>query len=329
MDSGQNSVHDILSGAIGQTGDAQESICISTLLHAWMFGFVPVLWTHDVWWPGGAFLPIFFAVTWPALYRTYPEMPDQIHLHTSVVIIYWIGATLALCVAWSFKTPRLIDTSSFFSDERDCAKPKLSKTNFHILSVALLINAEYIAFQYYEEFFSFSSSLMIAGALLFLYLIINIGSYMIARYHKEYKENSGNLSLVCSILFTHVIGDTLIYLFPILKEWYGIFQFLFLLVVFYPVFLYKAKSHFTVDILIKESDKKKILKRKKRIQTLVLTTAIIHSFGYLITWTFDILDDQKQTKYVVFALFFNSFAVALCCMSIRIFISPKIKTRQK
>ena len=289
-----------------------RSLCISTLLHAWLYGLIPTLWTHDVWWPAGAFLSTFFAVSWPAIYREYEVFPDQIHLHSLVVMMFWTGAFTGLFSAWGLQTPSLIDTDPFFSSSKTHAEAQISKTTFYVLPVSLFITSEYFFFQYYDTFFSFGTSITIGVFLIVLYIIVNIGSYIISKDSHEYKQNSSYLSLLGIILFTHVIGDLLVYIIPDLKQWYGVMHFCFLVIIFYPVFFFFAWGKMCVH------DKSKGAKR------LLIATGIIHSLGYFTAWLAEIITNMKSVGTVSMAIFFYSVLVIIVSVCFRICKIKKI-----
>lgn len=282
--------------------------CVSTLLHAWLYGFVPVLWTHDIWWPAGAFFSTFFAVTWPAVYRDYVVFPDQIHIHTSLVLLFWIGAIMALCVAWGLRTPSLIDTDPFFSSSKTHAEAELSKTTFHILSVSLFISAEYFLFQYYDTFFSFGMSIKIGILLIILYIFINAGSYIVGKRDHVYKQNASYLGLLATILLTHVGGDLIEFFNEDIKKWYGVLHFVVLVFLFYPAFCIYAWGK------ICKHDKSDAAKR------LLVVTGIIHSFGYTVGWVIDTLFANKNIGVVIVAMHIYSFIVGIFCITYRIFL---------
>lgn len=245
---------------------------VSTLLHAWLYGFVPALWTHDVWWPTGAFLSTFFAVTWPAVYRSHAAAADQLYLHAAIVALNWTGAVLGVTAAWALRTPQLVDPDPFFDDSAVHARAELSKTTFHVLSVALFVTAEYFALQYYAEYVSLGASIAIASVLGALYVAINAGSYWVGRASHRYHENATRLRLLAIVLLTHVAGDVAVFVSDAYTHWYGLLLFVALAALFYPCFIgYAWRTLCTHE-------------RSGGAWRALVATAVVHCCAYACAW---------------------------------------------
>ncbi len=265
------------------------------LIVAWfVYGFLGVIWTSNIWFALGVPFIILINIFWPA-FHVGDTVENQIIFHvvfTGVLLMGWILGLVFLIV---LKPKQIVNID--WTDKDNKNTPVLTFISIGVLLITtgiVLLIVDWPSLSDVQEI-AIGITLVVIGGLI---LLISIILAYQGRKNKVMLVSVAALPLFVLLLVTPVIYEFLP-LIPAVAKWRGLILIAVLIVIYIP--LYWILKLIFVNILKQDETPKLKEKLEGQLKEFVIFSALIHITYILAMWIVDITTGTDTLPLVITA----------------------------